>query len=334
MIETHGWRVHAFAEPGAAAPLVWERLTLADPGPGEALVRVTAAVVSHLDLTVASGRFDLRPSLPYAAGVEGAGVVLAGGGYAPGTPVLLSGGRLGVGGSGTWSEQAVVSTAALQPLPVALDPVIAAGGYDPVTTAHVALTEVGRLNEWPGTEGAETVLVAGAAGAVGGLVVQLALAAGARVVGLVSRGGRLADVPAGAEAVSLTDPDAVARLAERRASTLLVDTWGGPGLADRLGWVCSGGRAAVVGYTQGTTTPLPLPHWLFTDVAILPVNLIARADAAVAAAPELLGKLGNGTLHLPVERLPLSSAPEAARLLSSGRARGRVVLACAAGPPR
>ena len=59
---------------------------------GESLVRVEAAAVAHLDVTVAGGDFGIKPTLPYTGGVEGCGVVVESATMKPGTRVVLRGG--------------------------------------------------------------------------------------------------------------------------------------------------------------------------------------------------------------------------------------------------
>lgn len=59
----------------SASPTAGSTLALA-AGPGETLVRMEAAALGHLDLTVAGGEFGIRPDLPYIGGLEGAGVVV------------------------------------------------------------------------------------------------------------------------------------------------------------------------------------------------------------------------------------------------------------------
>ena len=90
----------------------------------------------------------------------------------------------------------------------------------------------------------------GASGAVGSLVVQLALDAGAEVV-----------TEAGEQV------------------TLLVDTVGGSVLAAALPGVAPGGRAVLVGYTAGNTLALDIAHFLQRDVALLPLNMFRREAA-------------------------------------------------------
>lgn len=308
----HGW---------GAAPVV-EDVPEPVREPGQVLVEVQAAAVAHLDATVSGGEFGMRPALPYIGGVEGAGIVLEADadGPPPGTQVLLRGGGLGVKRGGTWTERVSVPARAAMPLARPLPPEIAATFFVPATTAYVALHDVARL------EPDEDVVVVGAAGAVGSMVVQQALAAGARVTGVVGRAERAADVPEGASVLVSSDADAVSRLAADRSASLLVDTIGGQGLAERARWIRPGGRAVVIGYTAGTRTELGLPSWLLDDVSLLPVNMIRRERRARELATELAGLLADGALRLAVERFPLADAAKALELLGAGRVRGRAVL--------
>ena len=290
------------------------------PAPGETLVQVEAGAVGHLDLTIASGDFQLKPSLPYIAGVEGSGVVLASGHLAPGTRVLLRGAGIGMLRNGTWAEQISVPAKAVTAIPHELPADLAATFFVPTTTAHAALNDVTQLGD------EEVVIVAGAAGAVGSIVVQLAVAAGATVIGLVANSTQKPLVPAGAEAVAGTDVGRLAELAASRPASLLVDTLGGSDLSRRCRWVRPGGRAVLIGYVAGTSTTLDLPNWLLDDVALLPMNMIRRERAARAAMPALAAQLASGTLHLEVERFGLDEVADVLGRLSTGRLRGRAVL--------
>ena len=307
-------RFHAWG----AAPVV-EDVPEPVGEPGRVLVEVQASAVAHLDATVSGGDFGMRPQLPYIGGVEGAGIVLEADadGPAPGTQVVLRGGGLGVLRDGTWTERVSVSAKAVMPLARPLPPEIAASFFVPATTAYVALHDVARL-----TEG-EEVIVVGAAGAVGSMVVQQALAAGARVTGVVREP---TGVPEGATVISAEDADAVARLAAERPASLLVDTIGGRALTERTRWVRPGGRAVVIGYTAGPRTELDLPSWLLDDVALLPVNMIRREKRARELADGLVGLLADGALSVAVEKFALADAAHALERLRSGRIRGRAVL--------
>ncbi|MET7929433.1 zinc-binding dehydrogenase [Streptomyces sp. NPDC005349] len=290
---------------------------------GEVLVRVEAGAVAHLDVTVASGEFALKPNPPYIGGVEGAGTVLeadADSGLAPGTQVVLRGGGLGIVRDGTWTERVSVKRKAVTPLDAPLEPAVAASFFVPATTAYVALHDVGRV------EKGEEVVVVGAAGAVGAMVAQQALAAGARVTGVVGRADQLADVPEGVEAVRLGDTQSLERLAQDRSAALLVDTLGGDGLVGRSRWVRQGGRAVVIGYVAGPHVALDLPSWLLDEVALLPVNMIRAEHRAREVAGDLVRRLSSGELTVAVEKFGLEDIPSALDALKNGRVRGRAVV--------
>jgi NADPH2:quinone reductase len=308
-------RVHEWA----GEPRV-ETIPDAVRGDGETLVRVTAAALAHLDLTVASGTFDLRPELPYVGGVEGSGEVIASDVHAPGTQVLLRGGGLGLLRDGTWREYASVPDKAITLLPVPLPPEVAATFFVPCTTAYVALHDIGTVA--PG----EKVAVVGATGAVGAMALQLARNHGAEVVGVVGRAGQLANLPAGVAGVALDDEAGVAAAVEGRPFDLLVDTVGGEDLIGRTRWVRQGGRAVCIGYTAGVASSVHLPSWLLDDVALLPVNMIRRERRAREVAPELARMIAEGTLSVPVETVSADQAPSALLRLASGNVRGRAAV--------
>lgn len=314
-------RAARFHEWGAA-PVV-EEVPEPARGDGEVLVQVQAGAVAHLDVTIASGGFSMKPSLPYIGGVEGAGVVLeadASSGIAPGTQVMLRGGGLGMLRDGTWTERVSVPRKAVTVLASPLVPEVAATFFVPATTAYVAVHDVAKVQ--PG----EQVIVVGAAGAVGSMAAQEALAAGATVTGVVGRTDQLADVPKGADAVDMTSASAIAPLAGTRPASLLIDTLGGDGLISRTRWVRPGGRAVVIGYVAGPRAEIDLPSWLLDDVALLPVNMIRQERRAREVAGELAGRLSAGALQVAVERFGIADTARALDALRSGRVRGRAVV--------
>ncbi|MEU0791880.1 zinc-binding dehydrogenase [Amycolatopsis sp. NPDC005961] len=290
---------------------------------GEVLVDVQAAAVAHLDVTVASGTFTLKPPLPYAGGVEGAGIVVeadADSGLAPGDQVMLRGAGLGLLRDGTWTERLSVPAKAANKLDAPLPPEVAATFYVPATTAFVVLHDVARLAE------DEQVIVVGAAGAVGSMVAQQAVLAGAKVTGIVGRADQLAHVPDDVTGVCLESTEDIERLAADRPASLLVDTLGGDGLVARTRWVRQGGRAAVIGYVTGTEVRVDLPSWLLDDVALLPVNMIRQERRAREIAGDLVKQLSAGELSLAVQKYEFADAALALEDLRAGRVRGRAVL--------
>ena len=318
-------QIRAWGEP----PQV-DEVELPVAGPGETLVRVEAAALTHLDLTVAGGNFGIKPDLPYIGGIEGAGQVVQSGSFDVATRVSIRGAGIGLTRSGTWAEYVVVRDRALTVIADGLGAELAAVAHDPLTTAHVALHQVAGFGSWSraAVESAEdeVVVVSGAAGAVGSVAVQLALRAGARVIALVSRPERAGLVPTGAEVICPADTGRIAELARTRPVTLFLDTVGGEGLSERQRWVRPGGRAAIVGYTAGTSATLDLPNWLLDDVSMLPVNMMQRGKEGNAVAAGLMELLVTGELRLGYQSFPMSAGSDAVRALARGNVDGKAVL--------
>ncbi|MGJ7569137.1 quinone oxidoreductase family protein [Variovorax sp. RB2P76] len=286
-------RIHGFD----AVPVLED---VADPvaRPGRTLVRMEAATVGHIDRTVWRGSFLRHPPLPYTPGVEAAGVVIASGRHATGQRVWLRGSGLGTLFDGTWSELIDAPDEALGVLPDDVPMPLGAAFFSPCTSAWVALHEVAKL------QAGEQVLVTGASGAVGSLVMQLARDAGCTATAVDPN----AEPPAAASA------------------DLLIDTVGGDVLAKVLPAVRAGGRAVLVGYTAGPTLQLDISHFLQRDVALLPLNMFRREAAGRAAAPELLARLADGRLRLAVQPFALADAARALDWIAQRGHRGRAVL--------
>ncbi|MFC4052772.1 zinc-binding alcohol dehydrogenase family protein [Actinomadura syzygii] len=288
------------------------------PRDGETLVRIGAAQVGHLDLNIVDGRFGILPTLPFVPGTEACGTVVASGVHPVGALVRVRGAGLGMRRDGGWAEHAVVPDKAVVAVPDGVDPALACCFFSPAATAWAALHDVAAV------EAGERVLVTGAAGAVGSLAVQLAVRAGAEVIGVVGRPGKLAHVPSGARAVLAAD------LADRDALggpvDALVDTVGGPVLANGLGHVRPGGRAALVGYTAGREFTVDLADFLLANVSLLPVNLMVRGGALGEVGDRLLKEIAAGELSLHVERYEIDRLGEAVERLRTGAAIGKVAL--------
>lgn len=194
------------------------------PRPGEIAIEVRAAGVNPADAKSREGLFGTLGSLPLALGLEAAGVVTALGegveGFAVGDEVLGPPAR----GLGAFAEHTVVKASAAVRRP----PEVA---WEQAATLPVAGTTAWDLasSAAPG----ETVLVLGAGGGVGRMAVQVAVAAGARVLGVASAGKKELVESAGgvhirsgggaAEAVRDLAPEGV---------DLLIDLVGGQPLRD------------------------------------------------------------------------------------------------------
>jgi NADPH:quinone reductase-like Zn-dependent oxidoreductase len=151
--------------PGQQLKAEEVELTASD---GETLVEMRYASVSQLDRTVLAGKLAQQMQPPFVPGSEGAGVVVSSGTYAPGTPVVIRGGGVGVSRPGTWGQLAVVPDSSVHVLPDGMDPSFAVALLAPALTAHTAVRRVGQVVD------GETVVVTGATGLVGRLCAAVA----------------------------------------------------------------------------------------------------------------------------------------------------------------
>lgn len=303
-------RVHQWGTP----PVV-DEVPDPDVQPGHSLVRVRAATVGHLDRTIWSGRFLRPPALPYTPGVEGSGEVLGSSTFPVGTRVWIRGGGLGTALDGTWAEFVSAPDASLGVLPDGVGFEVGSAFFSPCTSAWVALHGIGRI------DAGHSIVVTGATGAVGSVAVQLAQAAGARVLAVVSTPSAVGRLPGGVDGATLDtwDPGDV-------GADLLVDTVGGPVLEAALPAVRPGGKAVIVGYVAGTTLAIDLPAFVQHDVSLHPLNMVRREAEGRAAAPELLARLRDGTLRLETTAFALDDAARALDWITERCHSGRAVV--------
>ncbi len=240
-----------YGEPPRPVPF-----RLPQPGPGQVVVRVSAAPIVPLDLLCATGTsYFGPPPLPYVPGVQGVGSVVSGEGLPAGTRVWFAtdaGMRPGNGGLAT---EAVVDAGHLVPLPPGVTDIDAAALGLSAVAAIMALTRRGGLR--PG----ERVLVLGAGGVVGQVAVQVAVALGAGAVVAASRRplARERALERGASAVAdLADAD-VDELERRLRDAaggpvdLVVDPVCGDATTAALRLLAPGGRLVHLGSSGGTT---------------------------------------------------------------------------------
>jgi NADPH2:quinone reductase len=239
--------LHEFGPP---AGLVVDRLPDPVPGPGQALVEVELASVTFVETQVRAGRPPhpaMAPALPVVPGNGVGGRVAAVG---DGVDGALVGRRVvtTTGGSGGYAERVAVAADALIDVPGELT---MADAVALLTDGRTALALVEAVSPQPG----ETVLVLAAAGGVGSLLVQLAVAAGARVVAAAAgqRKGELARRLGAELAVDYTKAGWTARAGEVDA---VFDGVGGPLAAAAFDLVTLGGRFCSFGMASGAFSPI------------------------------------------------------------------------------
>lgn len=228
-------------------------VTAPHPVPGKVLVRVKAASLNYPDLLMTRGEYQLKPPLPFVPGMEVAGEVIAGDGFAPGEAVVC-GTRLG-----GFAEIVSADAAGIRRKPEHLSFAEAACVGTAYLTAYVALVRLGMAQ--PG----EWVLIHGATGGVGLAAVDLAKSLGCRVIASSRSAEKLARVAADyAPEATVIAPGFREKVKEITGggANLIYDPVGGDVFDESTRCIAFGGRLLVVGFTSGriatVSTNMPL----------------------------------------------------------------------------
>jgi NADPH:quinone reductase-like Zn-dependent oxidoreductase len=294
-----------------------QMLELAAPGspaPDEVVISVRAAGVGNWDEFVRTGSWDVGRRPPLALGVEAAGVVAEVGedvtSLAPGDEVLTH--PLPLRHQGAWAERLVAPSALVARKPAAISWETAAAFPVPALTADQVLAEAAPVpaGEW--------VLVHGAGGVTGGMVVQLAVARGATVIATAGPSSAARVAGYGATVVlDYHDPDWPTRVRDaspgRHGVGAAVNA-APDGAATALQAVADDGRLATI-----TGDPPP------PERGVTVADVYVRADGTRLAA--LADALADGRLALHIGvTLPLTEAATALQAAVAGRASGASVL--------
>lgn len=249
-MKTHAFVLRRFGDESA---LEWEEMELAQPGPGETLIRHTAVGVNFVDIYMRHGGHTRLP-LPAILGVEGAGVIEAVG---PGVTDFKIGDRVAYAGGdkpGSYCQHRLRTTQGLIKLPDWIDDNIAASMMSKGMTTEYLFNRTHKLA--PG----ETILLTAAAGGVGLIACQWASAIGARVIGTVSTDAKAEIARAyGAAHVIVTSRqnvvEEVMRLTDRRGVDVVYDSIGKDSWRDSL--ECAKLRGLVVCFGAASGNPPP-----------------------------------------------------------------------------
>ena len=294
------------------------------PGKGEVVVRIHAAGVNPVDAYIRSGTYAGKPQLPYTPGADGGGVVESVG---EGVTHVRAGDRVYVNASvsGTYAQLALCHASGVHPLPQKVSYAQGAAMGVPYGTAYRALFQ--RAHAQPG----ETVFIHGASGGVGSAAVQLARAAGMRVIGTAGsgRGRELVRKEGAHEVLDHHAPGYLDRLRDLtggRGPDVILEMLANVNLAKDLGVLAQRGRVVVIG-NRGSIEINPRDA-MARDAAILGMTLFNVNDddmASIHAA--LVAGLESGTLRPVVgQEIPLAEAPRAHQAVMESGAYGKIVL--------
>ncbi len=294
-----------------------------DPRPSdtELLVAVRAAGVNAADLLQRRGLYPAAPGVPAdIPGLELAGEVVEVGAkvrrFAVGDRVMA------VVGGGAQAELAVVDEATAMAVPGSLDWPAAGGFPEAFSTAYDALFTQCSLG--PG----DRVLVTGAAGGVGTAAVQLARAAGARVVASV----RNADHHRALAGLGATEALAPGQALAAGPFDVAVELVGASSLPDVVAALAPGGRVSVIGVGSGARVQLDLLALMQRRARVSGSTLRSRSpvDKAVVAATveaHAVPLLAGGQLQVPLAAVvPMTDPAAAYDRFAAGGKLGKLVM--------
>ena len=335
-----------FYEHGGPEVLTYADVPIPEPAPGEVLVRLHAAALNRVDVTVRRGWPGLKLPLPHIPGCDGAGVV---GALGAGVTTLTVGDRVVINANlgcgkcdaclsgadnmcrtwhllgetvpGTYREYISLPERQLYKLPADFDLRAAAGAALVYQTAWHSLITRGRLR--PG----ETVLIVGAGGGVNSASVRVAKLAGAAVIVVASSADKAEKARALGADVTIDrsqDEDwsrATFLATGKRGVDVVVDNVGSTFMSS-LRALRKGGRLLTVGNTGGPVIEIDNRFMFAKHLSIIGSTMSTLGEFRTVMELVVAGKLK------PVldRSYPLNEAAAAQERLQSNEQFGKITL--------
>ena len=293
------------------------------PGPGQILIKVHAAGVNRPDLAQRIGAYPPPPGAPDTLGLEVAG------------EVLVAAGRWKVGdkvcallGGGGYAEYAVCDSRHALPIPEGMDYVQAAALPETVFTVFANVFEHGSLKS------GEILMVHGATSGIGTTAIQMAKAAGAKVIATSRGAGKAAEaLKLGADvSVDVTTQDFTEIAKAQGGVDVILDMVGGDYFAKGLDSIRTGGRIVYIATQAGGEVALPifklmLKRALVTGSTLRPRDADEKARLAAAIEAQVWPWIAAGKLTPQIDKtFPLTEAAAAHAYLEGGSHVGKVML--------
>ncbi|HEX7884617.1 MAG TPA: NAD(P)H-quinone oxidoreductase [Phenylobacterium sp.] len=308
---------------GPASALKAVRAPIPQPGPGQLLIKVHAAGVNRPDILQRLGAYPPPPGAPETLGLEVAGVVArAAGRWQVGDKVCA---LLGGGG---YAEYAVADARHALPMPAGLSFEEAAGLPETVFTVYANVFEHG------GLKAGETLLLHGATSGIGVTAIQMAKAAGAKVIA-TGRGADKARIALalGADvAVDVTAED-FAEVAKREGGVdVVLDMVGGDYVSKNLDALNLGGRIVFIASLGGGQLDVPIFRIMQKRAVITGSTLRPRDADEKARLTDQIERvvwpwIAVGKLKPQIDAtFPLEEAAAAHAHLEGGAHVGKVIL--------
>ena len=321
----HAWLCE---NPTGVDALTWKELPTPAPKAQEVLVKIEAASLNFPDLLIVQNKYQMKPPLPFVPGSEYAGTVEAVG---EGVAHLKVGQRVAcLSGTGGFATHAIAPAALCMLLPPGFPAVDAAAFIMIYATSWHALVDRAQL------KAGETVLVLGAAGGVGTAAIQIAKAAGARVIAAASTDDKCALCKSiGADATINYSRenlrDSIKALTDGKGPDVIYDPVGGDFAEPAFRSIAWRGRYLVVGFASGPIPSLPLNLTLLKGASLVGVfwgdfaRREPKANAAMMA--ELAQWYAQGKVKPVIDStMPMAELKAAYAHMGSRGVKGKLVM--------
>ncbi len=296
------------------------------PKGSEAVVKINIAGVNSIDAQFRDGR--LRTPLPFTPGQEGAGVVTA---LCPQVKALKVGDRVAWSGTlGSYAEYVVAPEEHLVPVPGSVSDEQATAAMMHGLTAHYLVNDAHKL------KAGETALVHAAAGGVGMLVVQMAHAIGARVIGTASSDekAKLAKEAGADEVIVFTRQDfeaEVKRLTDGKGVDVVYDGVGKATFEKNLNVMRTRGMLVIYGMSSGAVPPVDPAKLSEKGSLYMARTTLAHFTATrqelLARTSDLFRLIEEGKLHIRIaKKYPLADASQAHHDMEARKLAGKLLL--------
>jgi len=277
-----------FSKYGAPDVLKIEEVDDPIPGPGEALVKVSAAAINPSDVKNVAGMFSA--SMPRIPGRDYAGTVVSSG-YWQGREVWGSGAGFGVLRDGAQCQYLVVPKHWLSAKPENLSMAQAATVGIPYVTAWSALITVGKI------QAGETLVVNGSGGAVGSAAIQIAHWRGARAIGI-----GISDRPSEADFyINARHQDIQTYVAEAtngKGADIALDTVGGPAFESTLKSLGRSGRHIAIASSGNRRVEFDLIDFYHQELRLYGLDTMKLNGSEIASILDVLREgFRLGALH-------------------------------------
>ena len=321
----HAWLCE---NPVGVEALTWKELPTPAPQAGQVLIRIEAASLNFPDLLIVQNKYQMKPDLPFVPGSEYAGVIEAVG---EGVTHLKVGQSVAcLSGTGGFGTHTLAPAKLCMPLPAGFPAVDAAAFIMIYATSHHALMDRA------GLKAGETVLILGAAGGVGTAAIQIAKAAGARVIAAASTDEKCALCKSlGAdEIINYTTQnmrEVLKTLTGGKGPDVIYDPVGGDFAEPAFRSIAWRGRYLVVGFAAGPIPALPFNLALLKGASIVGVfwGDFARREPQANAAmmAELATWYSQGKVKPVIDRtMPMSDLKAAYAHMGSRGVMGKLVM--------